>query len=313
MQAFEADNSANAFEKVVDRLLTSPHYGERWGRYWLDVARYSDTKGYVFEEERRYPYSYTYRDWVINAFNQDLPYDQFLIDQIAADKLDRHGDDRALAAEGFLTLGRRFLNNTADIVDDRIDVVCRGTMAMTVGCARCHDHKFDPIPQKDYYSLYSVFANSTEPKEPPLIGEPEDTPQYEAFKKELAGREAAIEQFHNQKLAEHSAMLRGESQIAAYLSATLSDAAVAGVVPFETHRWQKFLAERAKSNDKVFAAWRAYAALPAADFAAKAGEVTETLEKENRPEQSTGFEGLRKGSRIHQRSCRALRKAAGLL
>jgi hypothetical protein len=280
VQAFEADNSANAFEKVIDRLLASPRYGERWGRYWLDVARYSDTKGYVFEEERRYPYSYTYRDWVINAFNQDLPYDQFLIDQIAADRLDRHGDDHALAAEGFLTLGRRFLNNTADIVDDRIDVVCRGTMAMTVGCARCHDHKFDPISQKDYYSLYSVFANSVEPKEPPLIGEPEDTPAYEAFKKEMAGKEAAIEAFHNQKLAEHSAALRSEKQIAAYLLATQSDAAVAGVVPFETHRWQKFLADQARSNDTVFRVWRAYAALPAADFSAKAGAVTETLQKE---------------------------------
>ena len=136
VQAFEADPSPDAFERVVDRLLASPRYGERWGRYWLDVARYSDTKGYVFEEERRYPYSYTYRDWVIGAFNNDLPYDQFLIQQIAADKIDRHGDDRSLAAEGFLTLGRRFLNNTADIVDDRIDVVCRGTMALTVGCAR---------------------------------------------------------------------------------------------------------------------------------------------------------------------------------
>ena len=281
VQAFEADNSPAAFEKVVDRLLASPRYGERWGRYWLDVARYSDTKGYVFEEERRYPYSYTYRDWVINAFNTDLPYNQFLIDQIAADKIDRHGDDHALAAEGFLTLGRRFLNNLPDIVDDRIDVVCRGTMAMTVGCARCHDHKFDPIPQKDYYSLYSVFANSPEPKEAPLIGEPESTPAYEAFKKEMARKEAEIESFHNEKLAEHSAALRSEKQIATYLLATNVDAAVAGVVPFETHRWQRFLADRSKANDKVFVAWRAYSALPAGDFAAKAQQITEKLQTES--------------------------------
>ena len=109
--AFEADASPDAFAKVVDRLLASPHYGERWGRHWLDVARYADTKGYVFEEERKYPYAYTYRDYVIRAFNEDLPYDQFLIQQIAADRLDLGDDKRPLAAMGFLTLGRRFLNN----------------------------------------------------------------------------------------------------------------------------------------------------------------------------------------------------------
>ena len=86
--AFESDNADNAWEKVIDRLLASPQYGERWGRHWLDVARYADTKGYVFQEERRYAFSYTYRDYVIRAFNEDLPYDQFLTQQLAADKLD---------------------------------------------------------------------------------------------------------------------------------------------------------------------------------------------------------------------------------
>jgi hypothetical protein len=157
LTAFEADTSANAFAKVLERLLDSPRYGERWARYWLDIARYADTKGYVFEEERRYPYSYTYRDWVIRAFNEDLPYDQFLIQQLAADRLTLGEDKRPLAALGFLTLGRRFLNNQQDIIDDRIDVVTRGTMGLTVACARCHDHKFDPIPTADYYSIYGVF------------------------------------------------------------------------------------------------------------------------------------------------------------
>ena len=132
---FLADASPDAFAKVVDRLLASQHYGERWGRHWLDVAHYADTKGYVFNEERRYPFSYTYRDWVIRSLNEDLPYDQFLIDQIAADRVDHKADTSSLAALGFLTLGRRFLNAQADIIDDRIDVVCRGTMALTVGCA----------------------------------------------------------------------------------------------------------------------------------------------------------------------------------
>src|SRR5262249_35068219 len=127
-----------AYEALVDRLLGSPHYGEKWGRHWLDVARYADTKGYVFQEERRYAGAYSYRDYVIRAFNDDIPYDQFILQQLAADRLDLGEDKRPLAAMGFLTLGRRFLNNPHDIIDDRIDVVCRGLLGLTVGCARCH-------------------------------------------------------------------------------------------------------------------------------------------------------------------------------
>lgn len=163
--AFEQDTRENAVELAVDRLLASPQYGERWGRHWLDVARYADTKGYVFQEDRNYPQAFTFRDWVVKALNKDVPYDQFVTKQIAAD-LTVVGDDQSdLAAMGFLTLGRRFLNNINDIIDDRIDVVMRGTMGLTVNCARCHDHKFDPIPTQDYYSLYGVFASSQEPKD----------------------------------------------------------------------------------------------------------------------------------------------------
>ncbi len=175
---FQADKSADAYEKVVDRLLASPHYGERWARHWLDVARYADTKGYTFEEDRNYPNAYTYRNWVINALNRDLPYDQFVIQQIAADRLPEvaNGDDKTpLAAMGFLTLGRRFLNSVPDIIDDRIDVTMRGFQAFTVSCARCHDHKFDPIPTQDYYSLYGIFDSSREdtlPISPKPIREP---------------------------------------------------------------------------------------------------------------------------------------------
>src|SRR5204863_2068817 len=109
IEAFERDTTADAFEKVVDRLLASPRYGERWGRHWLDVARYADTKGYVFNEERRYAYAYTYRDYVIRSFNEDLPYDQFIVQQLAADHLPPGDDKQALAAMGYLTVGRRFL------------------------------------------------------------------------------------------------------------------------------------------------------------------------------------------------------------
>ena len=170
IDSFEKDDSPQAWEKVVDRLLASARYGERWGRHWLDVARYSDTRGYVFTAERKYPFSYTYRDYVINSFNDDLPYDTFIRHQIAADRMQLGEDKRPLAALGYLTLGRRFLNNKHDIIDDLIDVVTRGMMGLTVQCARCHDHKYDPIPTADYYSLYGIFASSREPKDLPAIG-----------------------------------------------------------------------------------------------------------------------------------------------
>jgi hypothetical protein len=165
VEAFELDTSATAYEKLVERYLASPHYGERYGRHWLDVARYSDTRGYVFTKERKYPFAYKYRDWVIERLNDDLPYDQFVQRQIAADILVKKKQlpESEYAALGFLTLGRRFLNNIHDIIDDRIDVVTRGTMALTVTCARCHDHKYDPIPTADYYSLYGVFRSTNEP------------------------------------------------------------------------------------------------------------------------------------------------------
>src|SRR5262249_2819983 len=193
-----ADPGPDAFAKVVDRLLASPAYGERWGRHWLDVARYADSKGYVFEEERRFPFSYTYRDYAIRAFNEDLPSDQFILHQLAADQFPLGGDKLPLAAMGYLPLGRRFLGNVHDVIDDRIDVVSRGLLGLTVTCARCHDHKFDPIPQADYYSLYGVFASSVEPKELPAIGEPEPTPEALASQQELATLQAEVTRYEEE-------------------------------------------------------------------------------------------------------------------
>ena len=152
VRAFLADRSPNAWGKVVDALLASPHYGERWGRHWLDSARYSDTGGEqkVKLGDYRYPYAWTYRDYVIKATNDDKPYNQFLTEQIAADKLpDIQSNDPRLAALGFLTVGLQFRNPDAEI-DERIDALTKSTMALTVSCARCHDHKFDPIPTADY-------------------------------------------------------------------------------------------------------------------------------------------------------------------
>ena len=175
IEEFTSDNSPYAFVKVVDRLLASPHYGERWARFWLDSARYSDTTGdragnNLIREDYRFPYAWTFRDYVVRAFNEDKPYDRFIMEQLAADKLTDLKDQRDLAALGFLTVGKRG-GNANDIIDDRIDTVTKGFLAMTVSCARCHDHMFDPIPTKDYYALHGVFASIEEPKDKPIISQ----------------------------------------------------------------------------------------------------------------------------------------------
>jgi len=184
VEKFVNDSSPSAFEKVVDGLLASPQYGERWGRHWLDTARYADTKGEVRRqrEDPNYPFAWTYRDYVIRSFNEDKPYNVFVAEQIAADKLSTVSVNKSnLSALGFLTLGERFQGMQHDIINDRIDVVTKGFLGMTVTCARCHDHKFDPIPQKDYYSLHGIFASSREPEIEPVISVVSNTPEYRDY------------------------------------------------------------------------------------------------------------------------------------
>jgi hypothetical protein len=159
-----ADTSPDALARLIDRLLSERAYAEHWARHWLDVARYADTKGYVDGGEANFAFAYTYRDYVIRAFHDDLPFDQFVIDQLAADQQSYSSDHRwRLAAMGFLTVGRRFNHNLHDIIDDRIDVITRGLMGLTAACARCHDHKYDPVSTEDYYALYGILASSHEP------------------------------------------------------------------------------------------------------------------------------------------------------
>jgi len=190
VEDFLKDESPDAFAKVVDRLLASPQYGERWGRHWLDVARYSDTKGQVRRnrEDQYYPFAWTYRDYVIRSFNDDKPYNVFIIEQLAADKLPAtRSNPSNLCALGFLTLGDRFMGMQNDIINDRIDVVTKGFLGMTVSCARCHDHKFDPIPTKDYYSLHGIFASCTEPSIEPVISKVNSGPEYaDYYQKRMA-------------------------------------------------------------------------------------------------------------------------------
>ncbi|MCZ6794346.1 MAG: PSD1 and planctomycete cytochrome C domain-containing protein [Planctomycetota bacterium] len=194
VDAFERDDSPDAFARLVDRLLASPHHGERWGRHWLDVARYADTKDLVLVlgKDAIRPYAYTYRDYVIRAFNEDLSYDRFILEQLAADRIKPDVEPWKLAAMGFLTLGRLFDNNPQDIFADQIDTVSRGFLGLTVSCARCHDHKYDAIPTEDYYSLYGVFANSVRPLERPLIDDPSKTPGSAEFEKKAAAIRKAL-------------------------------------------------------------------------------------------------------------------------
>jgi cytochrome c553 len=166
IDAFVNDRSADAYEKLVDRLLASPHFGERWGRHWLDVARYAESltlRGFVMKEAWRY------RDYVIDAFNQDLPFDQFIREQIAGDLLPAATPAerrRQLVATTILTLGNTNLEEQdkkqleMDVVDEQLDTISRAFLAQTIGCARCHDHKFDPIPTRDYYALAGILRNA---------------------------------------------------------------------------------------------------------------------------------------------------------
>jgi hypothetical protein len=166
LRDFLADRSPKAYEKVIDRLLASPRYGEQWGRHWLDVARYADSTGN--DEDHRYPYAYHYRDYVIESFNRDMPFDQFVREQIAGDLLpaEKAGEinKRGLVATGFLALGQKALAQQDkkkmlfDVYDEQVDTISKGILGVTLSCARCHDHKFDPFLSRDYYSMVSILA-----------------------------------------------------------------------------------------------------------------------------------------------------------
>jgi hypothetical protein len=297
VEAFEADAAPDAYARLIDRLLASPHYGERWGRHWLDVARYADTKGYVFTQERRYPYAFTYRDYVIGAFNADLPYDRFVTEQVAADQLlvgqGQAKDTRLLAAMGFLTVGRRFLLDQNEIIDDRIDVVCRGLLGLTVTCARCHDHKYDPIPTDDYYSLYGVFASSVEPEDLPALEWPgsgalgrsaEFVRKLEAAKKArddyLADRRAEVEKDFAQRFSLYLKAaydLKMEPRSPKLDERARADKLDARRLRVAIMLWRRHLEATSTTNDPLLAPWHAFAALPREGFAARAEEVMRKL------------------------------------
>ncbi len=221
--AFENDHSAGAFAKVVDRLLESPRYGEKWGRFWLDIARYSDDR---LDSERDNPYenSFRYRDWVIQAVQQDMPFNVFVKAQIAGDLLPEH--ERYEAGLGFYSLSPEFQ-------DERVDATTRGFMALTVACATCHNHKYDPIPAQDYYSLLGIF-NNTELHETPLAPK-EEVERYQAQKKQLDAQEKEIKDFITRQSNELAEILAQDT--ASYM---LGD--VSALDKETAERWVKYLA-----------------------------------------------------------------------
>jgi hypothetical protein len=200
VDAFVADRSPDAWERLIDSLLASPHYGERYGRMWLDVARYADSAGFEYDMHR--PNAWRYRDYVIKAFNDDKPYDRFLVEQIAGDEMDGKTND-SLVATGFLRMGPRVLfrekdnpERRYDYLDEIIGTIGKGTLGLTVNCARCHHHKFDPISQKDYYAIEASLFGYVETEVP--LAPPAEAEAYLAKNRDidakLADLKAQIEQ-----------------------------------------------------------------------------------------------------------------------
>jgi hypothetical protein len=287
VEAFVRDQAPDAYPKLVDRLLASPHHGEHWGRHWLDVARYSDTKGYVYaREERFWVHAWAYRDWVVRALNADMPYDRFVLLQLAADQV-AADDPPSLAAMGYLTLGRRYLGVTHDIIDDRIDVVTRGLLGLTVTCARCHDHKFDPIPTEDYYALYGVFRSCTERLVLAARSIGAST-EAQAFGREVVERLTKLDLGLAAKRQEAAA--RARARVTDYLLAQLElnkypeegfDQILASddLVPAMVRRWRDYLARASAPADPVWSAWHAFARLPDGEFAARAAMIGRDLSR----------------------------------
>jgi len=270
VDAFLADESPDAFAALVDRLLQSPHYGERWGRYWLDVARYSEDQAHTFAVSPNTS-GWRYRDWVVSAFNRDLPYDQFVRYQIAADLVPMPEDQRLteLPALGYFGLGPQYYKNTdaakaaADELDDRIDTLCRGFLGLTVSCARCHDHKFDPVPTQDYYSLAGIFSSSRL-HTAPLVPQTE----VEAYN-HAQTRLKELDESIRKRIAESGPQVRQSQlpQVSAYLQAVWQLQAggnpdmlaqAAGLNPRFLKRWQELL-QKQKDTNPVFRNWASLA------------------------------------------------------
>jgi hypothetical protein len=269
LEAFLADESPEAFEKAVDRLMDSPRYGERWGRQWLNVARYADSTGN--DEDHRYPYAYRYRDYVIKAFNDDMPFDEFVREQIAGDLMPAPDgaevNERGVIATGFLALGPKAVAQQDktkmlyDVYDEQIDVVSKAMLGLTLSCARCHDHKFDPLLQADYYAMAGVFANTRSFSDPsthvskllftPLVPEAE-WKAYEAEQENIRKRKFELDNLADIEIEQHVETLAphvAEYMLAGYdvYAKGADPAAKAGLDAGLVAKWAEYL----KPGDEV--------------------------------------------------------------
>jgi hypothetical protein len=270
IDSFLTDGSPGAFERVVDRLLASPAYGERWGRHWLDVARYADSNG--LDENTAFGNAWRYRDYVIRSFNRDKPYDEFLREQIAGDLLpDAAENPDRLTGTGFLSLGPKLLAEPdkqkmkMDIADEQLDTLGKAVLGLTISCARCHDHKFDPIPQRDYYSLLSIFTSTRTMKNLATVAQASERPlptgerpeEADARTKKIEEKQAAIRQITDELRTKVFADAR--ANLAAYLLAAadargrtgvarMASGLVPGAIVFEAERYKKGTADRADTG-----------------------------------------------------------------
>jgi hypothetical protein len=291
VERFVNDPDPNAYERLVDTYLADPTFGQHSARHWLDVARYSDTKGYVYGREQRFwPHAWVYRDWVAQAFSEDLPYDRFVLLQLAADQVsDARPFDRA--AMGLLTVGRRFLGVKHDIIDDRIDVVTRGLLGLSVSCARCHNHKYDPIPIGDYYSLYGVFDSCRErlvpagPEPPPPTTEEPFWAEYyrrlEALEQRLTESRQATSERARQRVGDY---LRAQQHPERFPTDGFDQVFQPDdLLPAFVHRLASYLRRAEQDADPLFVPWHAYRKLAPEQFTQLASEVTEQLADRRAP------------------------------
>ncbi len=303
VQEFAADPSPKAYESMVDKLLASPRYGEKWGRHWLDVVRYAEDDynvGGKPDRAERYPNAYTYRDWVIDAVNKDMPFEKFVKAQLAADHFEESERKEMIAALGMNGLGVWQFTaglppiERADEWHDRVDATTKAFLGLTVGCARCHDHKYDPIPTKDYYRLAGVFASS-EFHAWPLVDEDKSKAHDEA-KKKLEAMEKDLKEFEEEVSTQYAKILFSQTKrymLAAYKLGAKKGGSVDLIAAEEKldaevlERWVRFLKKK-PYNYGYLSDWQKMvdskgtaedAEKLAAEFYAKALEVSELYDK----------------------------------
>ena len=297
VEAFANDQSPDAYERLVDKLLASPHYGERWGRHWMDVARFAEDNPTSEATNPPYPYAWRYRDWIIEALNQDVPYDRFVTLQLAADKVPdaKREDMRALGYLGAAPVYHKDQRLSLEVIytfltddwDERVDAVSRGLLGMTVACARCHDHKFDPIPTKDYYGLAGVFASTMRAERPMFEVDPEVEQRYLYVQNRLFDLRYSANLLTNEASTVDGAEARVEKWKAEIAELKTEMEAMSGKYPELVKSLEKFWTEPVRRQrppppvdgaDKPPADAAANAAAEAARNAARRRRVTSSTE-----------------------------------